>query len=128
MFSERVEQPAQLVTCVPMHWRRYCLRGYNQSELLARSIARQFHIPYQSLFRRLRATPPQAGLSKAQRKENLFNAFSLRYQQVPTQHVAIVDDVLTTGSTVYHLCKLLLEAGVKTVDIYCICRTPEPAS
>jgi len=128
MFSERVEQPAQLVTCVPMHWRRYCLRGYNQSELLARSIARQFHIPYQSLFRRLRATPPQAGLSKAQRKENLFNAFSLRYQQVPTQHVAIVDDVLTTGSTVYHLCKLLLEAGVKTVDIYCICRTPEPSS
>lgn len=43
-------------------------------------------------------------------------------------HVAIMDDVVTTGSTVYQLCQLLLEVGAKRIDIYCICRTPEPAS
>ena len=42
------------------------------------------------------------------------------------KHVAIFDDVFTTGSTVESLCDLLLEIGVKRVDIYCICRTPEP--
>ncbi|MGD8118525.1 ComF family protein [Vibrio sp. TRT 29B02] len=128
MLAARIEQPAQLVTSVPMHWRRYWVRGYNQSDLLAQAIARKLNVSYQPLFRRLRATPPQAGLSRVERKENLLNAFALQGQQALTQHVAIVDDVLTTGSTVYHLCKLLLEAGVKTVDIYCICRTPEPAS
>lgn len=128
MLATRIEQPAQLVTSVPMHWRRYWWRGYNQSELLARSLATRLRIPYRPLFNRVRPTPPQAGLNKIQRQDNLLNTFSLKSQQTLVEHVAIVDDVLTTGSTVYHLCKLLLDAGVKTVDIYCICRTPEPAS
>lgn len=128
LLAARVEQPAQLITSVPMHWRRYWLRGYNQSELLASAVAQRLQIPYRPLFHRIRATPPQQGLNKAQRKDNLHNAFALMRHCSAAQHVAIVDDVLTTGSTVYHLCKLLLDAGVKTVDIYCICRTPEPAS
>ena len=128
LLATRIDQPAQLLTSVPMHWRRYWRRGYNQSEMLASSLASRLELPYQSLFKRVRATPPQAGLNKAQRKDNLRGAFSIRSRPLAVEHVAIVDDVLTTGSTVYHLCKLLLDAGVKTVDIYCICRTPESAS
>ncbi|WP_417852358.1 phosphoribosyltransferase family protein [Vibrio europaeus] len=75
----------------------------------------------------MRATPQQQGLTKAERKRNLDRAFLLN-GEIVADHIAIVDDVLTTGSTVQHLCELLLEAGVKSVDIYCICRTPEPAS
>jgi predicted amidophosphoribosyltransferase len=66
-------------------------------------------------------------MDKKQRKENVRQAFHLR-KSINFEHVAIVDDVLTTGSTVHQLCELLLDAGVKTIDIYCICRTPEPSS
>ncbi|BBM65943.1 hypothetical protein VYA_01280 [Vibrio alfacsensis] len=54
-------------------------------------------------------------------------AFALK-GKVRDSHVAIVDDVVTTGSTVRQLCDLLLEVGVESIDIYCICRTPAPGS
>ncbi|KJY84110.1 competence protein ComF [Vibrio galatheae] len=126
LLAGRVERPAQLITYVPLHWRRYLKRGFNQSELIALPLARQLNLPCQPLFKRLRATPQQQGLSKVERRRNLSHAFTLN-RYVNVDHVAIVDDVVTTGSTVQHLCDLLLEAGVKSVDIYCLCRTPEPA-
>lgn len=121
----RITQPAELLTSVPLHWQRHWQRGFNQSELIALSLAKQLNRPYANLFKRTRATSAQQGKNRTQRMRNLRGAFQL-VQPVNVSHVAIVDDVLTTGSTVQHLCKLLLEAGVKTVDIYCICRTPEP--
>lgn len=126
LLAPRIDQPAELITSVPLHWRRHCQRGFNQSELLAMSLAKNLNLPYQTLFKRTRATSPQQGKNKRQRERNLRHAFQLVHP-VNVSHVAIVDDVLTTGSTVQHLCNLLLEAGVKTVDIYCICRTPEPS-
>ncbi|WP_038175426.1 MULTISPECIES: ComF family protein [Vibrio] len=127
LLAPRIDQPADLITFVPLHWRRYLQRGFNQSELLAQSLAKQLAVPQQGVFRRTRATAQQQGLDKHQRMNNIHNAFALK--SLPNvKRVAIVDDVLTTGSTVQHLCKLLLDAGVKSVDIYCICRTPEPAS
>ncbi len=127
LLAPRVKQPAELLTSVPLHWKRQWYRGFNQSELIGLSLAKSLNRPYQNLFKRTRATPPQQGKDRAQRMRNLHDAFRL-IQPINVKHVAIVDDVLTTGSTVQHLCKLLLEAGVETVDIYCICRTPEPAS
>ena len=127
LLAPRIETPAQVITFVPLHWGRYLRRGFNQSELIARSLARQLNVPCQPLFKRVRATPQQQGLTKVERKRNLDRAFLLN-GEIVADHIAIVDDVLTTGSTVQHLCELLLEAGVKSVDIYCICRTPEPAS
>tara|TARA_Y100001956_G_scaffold82383_1_gene103061 strand:+ start:3082 stop:3627 length:546 start_codon:yes stop_codon:yes gene_type:complete len=126
LFTSRVSSPAPVITSVPLHWRRHWLRGFNQSELLAIAMAKQLGSSYQPLFKRVRATEPQQGKNRQQRMANLHRVFALR-NQVNAQHVAIVDDVLTTGSTVHHLCKLLLDAGVKSVDIYTICRTPEPA-
>lgn len=126
LLVTRIEQPAELITCVPLHWRRHWRRGFNQSEMLARSLADRLARPYQSLFRRERATPPQLGKNRRQRQANLRGAYCMK-GGVTLKHVAIVDDVLTTGSTVHQLCKLLLDAGVKTIDIYTICRTPEPS-
>ncbi len=84
------------------------------------------HVPLShKLFSRIKATKQQQGLDKDQRKQNLHQAFKLNHRP-KIKHVAIVDDVVTTGSTVQQLSQLLLEAGVETVDIYCICRTPEP--
>ncbi|WP_341866957.1 phosphoribosyltransferase family protein [Vibrio aquaticus] len=124
LLSPLIESPAEVVTSVPLHWQRYMKRGFNQSELLAVSLAKQLERPYVPMFQRVQATQQQQGLSRQQRQVNLANAFKLKSVK-NYQHVAIVDDVVTTGSTVHHLCKLLLDAGVKSVDIYCICRTPD---
>ncbi len=125
-LAEQISTPAPVITSVPLHWRRQLIRGFNQSELIAQQIAVALNIRYQpDLFSRIRHTKPQQSLSKHQRRKNLTKAFKLN--AIPdTKHIAIVDDVVTTGSTVEYLCQLLLEVGIKRIDIYCICRTPEP--
>ena len=134
LLVTQIDHPAPIITSVPLHWQRYIHRGFNQSTYLANALAQELHCQSLTLFRRRRATPTQQGLSKTQRQRNLRNVFSLRNKDVMKviakgdAHVAIIDDVVTTGSTVYQLCQLLLEVGVKRIDIYCICRTPEPAS
>ncbi|WP_165310036.1 ComF family protein [Vibrio ziniensis] len=125
-LSECIETPAPVITSVPLHWHRYLRRGFNQSDLIAKHLAAFLNVDYQPrLFSRVLDTKSQQALSKVQRKHNLANAFRLN-RRPKCKHVAIVDDVVTTGSTVLHLCQLLLEVGVERIDIYCICRTPEP--
>lgn len=122
LLAERISEPAQFITWVPLHWRRKVWRGFNQSEHLGLAVAKQLNLPCGELFKRTRATPKQQGMSRKERLQNLRGAFQLL--RVPSvTHVAIVDDVVTTGSTVHQLCQILLDAGVKTIDIYCICRT-----
>ncbi|PML69370.1 amidophosphoribosyltransferase [Vibrio sp. 10N.222.55.F9] len=130
LLASRIEYPAPLITSVPLHWRRYTHRGFNQSKLLADYTAQELGVESDVLFRRIRSTASQQGLTKSVRLHNLKSAFALRKQDVQgtiPSHVAIIDDVVTTGSTVYQLCQLLLEVDVKRIDIYCICRTPEPS-
>ncbi|MBN3574739.1 ComF family protein [Vibrio neptunius] len=127
LLVPRIDTRPDLITFVPLHWRRYCYRGYNQSHHLACQIGRALAVPCKALFKKVRATDRQQGMNKKQRKENVRRAFCLN-QSIKAGHVAIIDDVLTTGSTVHQLCQLLLDAGVKTIDIYCICRTPEPSN
>lgn len=128
LLSQTIDEPAPTLIPVPLHWKRQIWRGYNQSEVLASSLSRQ--LPMQpkvttNVFRRTKSTPPQQGLGSDERQRNMMGAFSLK--TIPeSSHVAIVDDVVTTGSTVRHLCNLLLEYEVEKIDIYCICRTPEP--
>lgn len=127
MLAPHITPDVAAITFVPLHWRRQFWRGFNQSELIARALAKRLGLPCVTLFKRTRATKAQLGMSRKQRQQNLTNAFEL----IETNHyssLAIVDDVVTTGSTVQQLCKLLLDAGAKSVDIYCICRTPEPHS
>ncbi|MFH4665637.1 phosphoribosyltransferase family protein [Vibrio cidicii] len=126
LLAERIQAPAPLLLSVPMHWRRQWRRGFNQSDLFAAQLAHalgQHYLP--DAFRRTTHTPPQQGLNKQQRQRNLAGAFRLN-RPIEAKHVAIVDDVVTTGSTVRQLCQLLLADGVESIDIYCICRTPEP--
>jgi len=124
-LAAQVNDPAPVITCVPLHWKRRLIRGFNQSELIAQQVAIELNSDYQPLlFSRKRNTKTQQSLTKSQRQRNLANAFNLNHTPT-TPHIAIVDDVVTTGSTVQHLCQLLLEVGVERIDIYCICRTPQ---
>lgn len=128
LLAERIPTPAPLITSVPLHWRRYLSRGFNQSDLLARHLATHLQSECDCrIFRRIRHSASQRGHTRAHREHNLKGAFVLN-RKPKCKHVAIVDDVVTTGSTVRQLCELLLEVGVESIDIYCICRTAAPSS
>jgi ComF family protein len=117
--------PALLVP-VPLHGRRVRQRGFNQSLELARWLSQQLAIPVaNNLVARSRHTPQQTGLSAAERKRNLRGAFRVRqgFRFVPGTTVAIVDDVVTTGTTVTALAKVLLRAGAEEVHVWAIART-----
>ena len=116
------EPKPEAILPVPLHWRKQWLRGYNQAQELARPISKQLSIPCNNrLLRRIRATKVQAGLSKLSRHSNLKNAFAVGEHNY--RHVAILDDVVTTGSTVTTLVKLLKKSGCERVDVWAICRT-----
>lgn len=126
LLVERISTPAPIITSVPLHWRRQIVRGFNQSGLIAKNVATALNVHYEDkLFSRVKYTQTQQTLTKKQRHKNLTKAYKMNFTP-ETEHIAIVDDVVTTGSTVNHLCQLLLEVGIKRIDIYCICRTPEP--
>jgi predicted amidophosphoribosyltransferase len=70
------EQRFDAVVPMPLYWRRRWTRGFNQSELLAREIARRWNVPVVKAIRRVKSTPPQAGLTNAKRRANVAGAFS----------------------------------------------------
>lgn len=121
--SPEIEVPELLIP-VPLHPRRLRQRGFNQAALIARGVSRRLGIPVDDgSLRRTKATPPQTGLDQGARLRNLRGAFSL-VRRPAAGHVAILDDVVTTGATTGELAGLLKAAGVKRVDVWSCARTP----
>ena len=119
--------PACIVP-VPLHWRRLLQRGFNQAALVAQQLGRTLALPVVNGCRRRFHTAPQQGADRRHRQANLRGAFTLRHPLTDDHcydHIAIVDDVVTTTSTVSELAALLLAAGVRRVDIWCLARTPQ---
>ncbi len=118
----------QAMLPVPLHNKRLRQRGYDQALLLARALQRRLHevsLPLDSrLLERVRHTPAQQELDASARQKNVRQAFALRTR--PTfKHVAVLDDVVTTGATVSEITRLLKNSTVERVDIWSIARTPE---
>lgn len=112
-----------VILSVPLHQKRYFTRGYNQSELLARPLARWLKCDFRpSALTRDRYTPPQQSLTELERKWNLRKAFTC-HENLQNKHVMLIDDVITTGSTVREISKILRKQGVASLQIGCICRT-----
>ncbi|PWC11714.1 DNA utilization protein GntX [Brenneria roseae subsp. americana] len=108
---------------VPLHKQRQWLRGFNQTELLARPLARWLGCEYApQAIRRLRQTRIQQTLSAGARRKNLRGAFVCPVSLVGKQ-VALLDDVVTTGSTAAEISRLLLARGASRVQVWCLCRT-----
>lgn len=115
-----------VIAPTPLHKRRLALRRYNQSALLASTIAKDTGA---SLcvdgVKRVRATPPQKELSSEARRRNVAGAFQVnekRRDQLHNAHVILIDDVLTTGATLSALAKCLKNAGVARVDALVLAR------
>lgn len=115
-----------LLVPVPLHPKRRRERGYNQSELLLSSLAPHVRLPRCNALARIRATPPQVGLSDAQRQENVSAAFRCRHpERVRGKRVLLVDDVMTTGATVAGAAQALLAGGAMRVSVLTVARTAE---
>lgn len=125
-YQDRGQALPDCVIAMPLHRRRLAERGFNQAQELARPIARALAIPLRSeLLQRTRATQPQQGLAARARRSNLIGAFNCPApERLAGQHVALVDDVVTTGSTVEEAARTLLSAGALSVSIWCAARTP----
>jgi len=121
-LMDKMDSCPDAILPVPLHERRIKQRGFNQSIELARPIARQLAIPiFLNAVERQIDTPSQTGLSKKQRRANLKHAFNV-IEDLPYQHVVILDDVITTGQTVTALAACLRTAGVKRVDCWSVAR------
>jgi ComF family protein len=107
---------------LPLHASRLRERGFNQALEIARPLARAFKLPVAPrLCRRTRATPPQVGLTRAQRRKNLRGAFTVD-TNVQGLRIAIVDDVMTSGSSLDELAATLKQAGAAAVSAWVVAR------
>lgn len=106
---------------VPLHPDKQIERGYNQSQLIAKQVARALNLKVISdNIKRIKHTKAQSGLDSVERKSNVKNAFSID-TQLP-HHIAIIDDVVTTGTTVSELAKQARLAGAIQIDVWCLAR------
>jgi ComF family protein len=121
-FRALRQSPPQLIVPIPLHAQRYRERGFNQSHELARFAAARLGIALDTrcIVRKLR-TLEQSGLSLTQRRRNVRGAFEV-VRPISAQRVALVDDVLTTGSTALAAAHAVLQAGVPEVELWAVAR------
>ena len=109
-------QQFDVIVPVPLHPARQRERGFNQATLLAELLSAHASIPCRPLLKRIRYTTTQTALDRSERMENLHNAFRLRKNaDVRGLRMLLIDDVLTTGSTLSECARVLKRAGAKSV-------------
>jgi len=110
---------ADLLTFVPLHKRRQRKRGYNQSELLAKSLSRKVNIACESLLKKTQHTKNLAKLNRTQRNEIIRGTFECTFGRsvLKGKSVLLVDDVLTTGATADECARVLKKAGAEKVFV-----------
>lgn len=115
-----------LIVPVPLHRDRLRERGYNQSAMLARHIGRCWNVRVDCTgLQRVRPTPPQVTLARKERAMNVRGAFSWAGKPIKGQQVLLVDDVMTSGSTMNECARVLKRAGAALVDALALARTPQ---
>jgi ComF family protein len=117
-----VEPLPELLVPVPLAPRRFRERGYNQAIELGRYVEKRLRIALRAdLVMRVRETREQAALDKRERRKTIRGAFEV-VRALPATHIAIVDDVMTTGSTVNELARVLKKAGARRVEVWAVAR------
>jgi ComF family protein len=126
-----------LAVPVPLHWWRRLRRGYNQAQLLSRSISVRLDMPLsRGLLRRARHGRRQLGLSRRERQRSLADCYTVKRGRrerdgvgaLRGRRILLVDDVMTTGATLEACARALLRAGATSVVGCVLARTPPPAA
>jgi ComF family protein len=132
VLSDRIVKNCQelpdTIVAIPLHWRKICKRGFNQSTEIAKVASSILGIPlHYSLLRRTVNTMSQTGLSEKNRLANIRGAFCVsadyRRRCNTIRHVAVVDDVVTSGATVSEAARVLKQAGAGKVTVWAIAKT-----
>jgi len=122
---QNVPRPDRLIP-MPLHARRIRERGFNHASEIAREVAKRLDLPVDiASCQRIRDTPPQMGLKHDARRRNVRGAFACS-NGVEGQHIALVDDVMTTGTSLDELAKTLKRAGAREVSCWVVARTLAP--
>jgi ComF family protein len=112
-----------IIIPMPLHPSRLKERGFNQASEIARIVAKQLAIPLAThICSRTRPTPPQAGLAVKERRRNMKGVFACS-QSLAGKHIALLDDVMTTGASLDALARTVKDAGAARVDCWVIART-----
>jgi ComF family protein len=110
----------EVIIPMPLHSKRLQERGFNQALEIARPIAKRLGIKIDKhSMQRIKHTEAQMLLPAKERAINVRRAFAARDEALRYKHVAVLDDVITTGSTMREVCKVLRKAGVETIDVWC---------
>lgn len=119
---QSADSQAQAILPVPLHKRRLRQRGFNQALEISRPLSKGLGIPLllQSIDR-LRDTLPQSEQNASQRAANVRGTFRLK-QPLDYRHIAIVDDVMTSGHTVNEIARQLRASGVEQIEVWCVAR------
>ena len=121
----RDERLPDAMVPVPLHWRKRFLRGFNQSLVLSEDIHRQTGIPIINATKAKYRSESQKLLRRKQRVLSQRKRFSC-HLDLNGKHLAVIDDVVTSCSTVAAITRTLLEAGASRVDVWSLARTPKP--
>jgi ComF family protein len=117
-----------LIVPMPLHPNRLRSRGFNQAAEIARHLSRHLQIPSATdVLVRMHDTPPQAGLPRAARWQNLLGAFTCPSSSpIHARNILLVDDVLTTGASLSACADVLRQSGAGRIDVAVVARTPSP--
>ncbi len=126
-FLRSLEKPVffDSICSVPLEWKRFKERGFNQSELLSRSISDSLGVAHLSRFlKRKDSASPQFLLDKNSRKSNVKNVFRVSDKEVfKDRNLLLIDDILTTGHTASECSKVLKNSGASSVTLLALCRS-----
>lgn len=119
----RMDRLPEALIPVPIHWRRMWQRGYNQSHLLCAELSRRLYIPsLENSVTRKHHTRPQSELNLADRRTNIQDVFTVDTDSLASiNHIAIVDDVVTTGTTINDLCRSIYQVAPHiNITVWCM--------
>ena len=111
------------IAATPLFWRKQWFRGFDQSVFLSSYLSRQLGIRRFNGLRRINSNDEQKTLTRRQRLSNLKQCFAVN-KVLNGEHIALVDDIVTTGATANTIAKTLKQAGAGKVTIWAIARTP----
>lgn len=121
-YSGQTMALPDIIIPIPLHKKRCRQRGFNQALEIAKPIAKKLNIPLSTnTVQRVKYTQAQSLLSAVKRRKNLHRSFTIN-KRMTAEHIVLVDDVVTTGTTVYELATLLKQSGVKKVGVWAVAR------